>query len=185
MRKWGGNESRRREQEVIKGVRAGQAPPVSQVLILAKNSESWVLQRQQLCFPDRTVGEQKTTPVQSPWHLPSEGEDVSPARPTSLSNLLFDSENIAEWSASTPPSLLGWRRMDGQATLRCSVLGPGLSAHAGKAGAGLVLVQSDQRESFLLSLGFTVSTDILPVSGDLCMPGRDASGGGLFGGGNS
>lgn len=65
------------------------------------------------------------------------------------------------------------------------MLGPGLSALARKAGPGLVLVQFDQSESFLLALGFKVSADTLPVSGDFCGPGRDEWGGGLFRGENS
>lgn len=52
----------RREQEVSKPVRDRQAPPMSQPKIPAKNSESSVLQRQQPCFTDRLVGEQKATP---------------------------------------------------------------------------------------------------------------------------
>lgn len=64
MRKGGGRcwEMReRRKQEVSKLVRDTQAPPMSQAMIPAKNSESSVLQRQQPCFPDRMVGELKAT----------------------------------------------------------------------------------------------------------------------------
>lgn len=97
MRKRGGNESkqRKRTKEVVKRDRDRQAPPTSQALIAAKNSESSVLQRQQPCSPERMVGEQKATLSSLPGTRPGKGER-SPVSPTSLSNLLFDSENRAE-----------------------------------------------------------------------------------------
>lgn len=160
---------------------------MSQALIPAKNYESSVLQRQQPCFPDRMVGEQKATPSSVPGTRPVKGKLcllhtllLSPTR-----DLIQRTEQTGSRVAGLGPSPSPGLEEDSQATRRCSVLGPGLSGRTGKARPGLVLVQFDQSKSFLLALGFKVSADTLPVSGDFCGPGRDEWGGGLFRGENS
>ena len=149
---------------------------MSQALIPAKNSESSVLQRRQPCFPDKMVGEQKATPSSVPGTRPVKGKlcllHTLLLSPTC--DLVQRTEQGGSRVAGLGPLPSPGLEEDSQATRRCPVLGPGLSAHAGKAGPGLVLVQFDQSESFLLALGFKVSADTLPVSGDLRGPGRDA-----------
>lgn len=105
------------------------------------------------------VGEQKATPSSVPGTRPVKGKLCL------LHTLLFSptcdliqrTEQSGSRVVGLGPSPSPGLEEDSQATRRCSVLGPGLSARAGKAGPGLVLVQFDQSESFLLALGFIKS----------------------------
>lgn len=127
MRKQGGNERKQAKEENRKWLKeTGRQALPSQALIPSRTS-LLVLQRHAspVTIPEG-LRENRRAPYQSPTTHPGKGEQ-SPAGPQPpLSSLLADSEDragrrLVGLGLCGPPGALG-----GQATLRCSVLGPGL-----------------------------------------------------------